>query len=69
MGELYREATRALLEGDFGLSSKVTRNRRNVMSEISGLSSEGEASRGDAIGIFDELADHIFDIADVVTEG
>jgi len=69
MGELYREATRALLEGDFGLSSKVTRNRRNVMSEISGLTSEGEASRGDAVGILDELADHIFDIADVVAEG
>jgi phosphate uptake regulator len=69
MGDLYREATQALLEGNFKLSSKVTRNRREVMSDISALAESGEELNEDAIGILDELADHIFDIADVVTEG
>jgi phosphate uptake regulator len=69
MEELYRDATHALLEGDFKLSSKVTRNRKKVMTEIAGLMDVSDVTGDDAVGILDELADHIFDIADVVTEG
>ena len=67
MQDLYEQATHALLEGNFKLSSEVTRNRREVMANISGLVSRG--GNKDAMGILDELADHIFDIADVVAEG
>jgi phosphate uptake regulator len=68
MQDLYGQATRALLEGNFKLSSQVTRSRRGVMSDLSALGGKGRDGSEDAVGILGELADHIFDIADVVTE-
>jgi len=69
LSKIYGEATRALLEGDFGLSGKVIRNRSDITAAISSLAAESRSPSEDALGILDELADHIFDIADVVTEG
>lgn len=69
LSKIYGKATRALLESDFGLSSKVIRNRRDITEVISGLAAESRSQGEDAMGILDEITDHIFDIADVVTEG
>ncbi len=70
MCELYRRATTALLKGDFDLSSKVTRShpeiRRTISQMINGASDD-ELSRR-IMGSFESIADHIFDIADVVAE-
>lgn len=66
MEKLYEQATRALLEGDFRLSSMVTRKRGEVGEELSAMVEE-TPGREEALGILEDVAGHIFDIADVVT--
>ncbi len=67
MRELYELATRALLLGDFKLSNEVTRSRKRIGDLISELGKDPTLA-SDALGILEDFADHIFDIADVVTE-
>lgn len=69
MLERYAEATRALLVGDFKLANKVGRSRHSVNRRISELG-EGITREGRyLVDLMEDLADHIFDIADVVTVG
>ncbi len=70
MKRLYQQATNALLKGDFKLSNMVTRNRQSIVRMISELREES-AQEPDTAKIWscvEHAADHIFDIADVVTE-
>jgi phosphate uptake regulator len=70
MTRLYQQATNALLKGDFKLSNTVTRNRGSIAGLISELRVQS-AQAPDASRIWacvEHAADHIFDIADVVTE-
>ncbi len=65
---LYEQATRALLDGNFSLSGMVTKKRSEVADSLS-VMAENTPRREEAIGILEDVAGHIFDIADVVTEG
>jgi len=69
MARRYEQATRALLHGDFTLSNQVTRSRSSIGEMIEGLRHKfvGRAS-DDVLDTLEDVADHIFDIADVVTE-
>lgn len=65
----YEQATRALLKGDFALSNRVTRSRSDIGAMIERLRHESpDRASGDVLDTLEDVADHIFDIADVVTE-
>lgn len=70
MSKQYERATRALLKGDFELSNRVTKNRVGMREMLSRLGQELPSAPGarNALDIVEDAADHIFDIADAVTE-
>lgn len=70
MSKQYERATRALLKGDFKLSNRVTKNRVRMSEMLSMLRQELPSAPGarNALDIMEDAADHIFDIADAVTE-
>ena len=70
MSKQYERATRALLKGDFKLSNRVTKNRVRMREMLSMLGQELPSAPGarNALDIMEDVADHIFDIADAVTE-
>ncbi len=70
MTESYRKATRALLTGSFELASQVGHARAELAEKISKLRKSTTTGCGSSIlDRIEDVADHIFDIADVVTEG
>jgi phosphate uptake regulator len=68
MANLYEQATRALLEGDFKLANGVTRSHPRVAKLVSGLRSGSPPISQEVLDALEDVATHIFDIADVVTE-
>ena len=70
MCQLYRQATTALLKGDFSMSNMVTRSHPEIRQAISQMTASRPADEVTrlVVGCFESIADHIFDIADVVAE-